>query len=194
MARGSAANAVNTVGCKPKKKTVVAPKKKKTVRVTWKDQLEQWKRGNGLPDIKSSTSSIFFETSRAHSGGMCAFEQKVTSASKHLSMRMKADSSHFSEHLSGKTSPVQFYNLDQTAILVSPPDNGKNFAHLALFYKNSNQRQREQLWKKVAQSVEKVLRRGEDAYVSTHGTNVPWLHVRIEGNPKYYVSKKLKNT
>ncbi|CAN0113936.1 unnamed protein product [Ectocarpus sp. 12 AP-2014] len=164
---------------------------KRKKAVTWKDKIQQWKSGEGLPSV---TSPVFWETSRAHSGGLCEYREVKTPASKHLSMRMQGDASAFQKHLKGKTTPAQFYNLDQTAILISPPDRGENFAHLALFHKNATLQQRQKLWKKVAQSVEKVLKRGDDAYVSTHGVGVPWLHVRIEGSPKYYVSTSLRKT
>ena len=160
-------------------------KKKATEEVTWKTVIKKWKNGEDLPDIKRS---VFWETSRAHSKGSSIFIQTTTSASKHLPMSMKGDSSPFHNHLDGKTSPVKFYNLDKSAILVSPPDIGKNYSHLATFYKNSSTTEKNEFWRKVAKSVEKQLKKGNDVYVSTHGTNVRWLHVRIESKPKYYVS------
>jgi hypothetical protein len=182
-----------------KKKKKVAPvpvkKKKKVVPAaasakTWTEVIKDWKKGENLPQIKSS---VFWETSRIHSGGESEFIQKVKPATKHLPMKMRADSTAFRKYLDGATTPVKFSNLDKSAVLVSPPDNGKNFSHIATFYKNSTAQEKKDLWKKVAKAAEKEMKKGKDVFVSTHGTNVPWLHVRIESKPKYYVSS-LKDT
>ncbi|CAN0448825.1 unnamed protein product, partial [Pylaiella littoralis] len=165
------------------------PQKEKVPKTTWKETVQCWKNGKNLPKIKSS---VFGETSRAHSGGSCEFIQKTTAAARELPVTMKGDNSIFTK-LNGKTTPVSFYNLDKSATLVSPPDSGKNFSHIATFHKHCSVQEREDLWRQVAVSVEKKLKKGEGVYVSTHGTGVPWLHVRIETTPKYYVSA-LKNT
>lgn len=198
-----------TVPVKPKKKAVETkkpkekskkiketekPKKTKKTKkkeiVNWTETIQQWKKGKNLPKIKTS---VYWETSRAHSLGSSEFIQKTKSSLKKLPMNMKADSSPFKKQLSGATQPVKFYNLDKSAILVSPPNTGKNFSHIGTFYKNSTLQERKDLWKKVAKVVEKKLKKGSDVFVSTHGTNVAWLHVRVECTPKYYVTD-LKKT
>ncbi|CAN0272180.1 unnamed protein product [Ectocarpus sp. 6 AP-2014] len=162
-------------------------------KVTWKSRLEQWKQGKNLPRI---TSSVFWETSRMHNGGLSEFKQKTTPASKHLPLSTRADSSAFAQHVRGKKSTVAFQNLGNTATLVAPPHrpgSNKNYSHIATFYKHASPGEIKDLWRTVAKEVEKKMKKGESVYVSTHGTGVPWLHVRIESTPKYYVSE-LKNT
>lgn len=183
---------------KPKNvKAPAAPKVKRPqprkAGVTWKARIEQWKQGKNLPRI---TSSVFWETSRMHGRGLSEFKQKTTSASKHLPMSMRADSSAFAQHVRGKKSTVAFQNLGNTATLVAPPHrtgSNKNFSHIATFYKHASPAEIRDLWRTVAKVVETKMNKGESVYVSTHGTGVPWLHVRIESTPKYYVSE-LKNT
>ncbi|CAM9200647.1 unnamed protein product, partial [Ectocarpus sp. 8 AP-2014] len=180
-----------------KVKAPAAPKVKRPqprkAGVTWKSRLEQWKQGKNLPRI---TSSVFWETSRMHGRGVSEFKQKTTPASKHLPMSMCADSSAFAQHVRGKKSTVAFQNLGNTATLVAPPHrpgSNRNYSHIATFYKHASPAEIKDLWRTVAKEVETKMKRGESVYVSTHGTGVPWLHVRIESTPKYYVSE-LKNT
>ena len=49
--------------------------------------------------------------------------------------------------------------------------------------------QQHELWALVAQSLRKRAR-GHDArqptWLSTEGSGVPWLHVRLDDRPKYY--------
>ncbi|ACH46891.1 unknown [Feldmannia species virus] len=161
------------------------PSRPRKTRATWNDVVAKWYGGIDLPQVKSS---VFWETSRISADGSSTFKQKQVAASRDLPMSMVGDSSAFTKYLYGQTSPVSFYNLNRTAVLVAPPDTGKNFAHLGLFYKNSTTQERKQLWRKVAEEIMKKIRKGESVYVSTHGTNIPWLHIRLDTVPKYYVS------
>lgn len=173
-----------------RKKVQTRPRK---AEVTWISRLEEWKQGKNLPRI---TSSVFWETSRMHNGGSSEFKQKTTPASTQLPMSTRADSSAFAQHVRGKKAAVAFQNLGNTATLVAPPHrpgSKNNFSHIATFYKHASPGEIKDLWRTVAKVVERKMKKGESVYVSTHGTGVPWLHVRIESTPKYYVSD-LKNT
>lgn len=170
----------------PRKTT---PKTSSTPKTTWKDMIRSWKIGRDLPKI---TSGVYWETSSIHSNGDSIYREKQTRTSQ-LPMTLPANPAAFASHLQGKNSPVGFENLGKDAVLVSPPNKGLNYSHIGTFHKNASQQDIKAFWKKVAIEVEKYVRNGTKAYVSTHGTNVHWLHVRIEKNPKYYTSS-LKNT
>lgn len=116
------------------------------------------------------------------------YREKTISASATLSMTLRGNSSYFREHLTNKTSPVGFSNPTGTCTLVAPPDVGKNYSHLGLFYKNASTNEIRALWKKVAVEIDKRLKKEDRVYVSTHGTGVPWLHVRICNTPKYFTT------
>ena len=165
---------------KPRARATPAQKNK-----TWRWILDQWKRGRELPKIKGS---VFWETSRCTQLGNSKFRQKKTPASGELPMSSLADSSPFRAHLKGRRSATSFPNLGKNATLVSPADKGKNFSHIGNFYKHASEAEMKDFWETVAKAVEKRIKLGESVYVSTHGTGVNWLHVRIEATPKYYVS------
>lgn len=113
---------------------------------------------------------------------------------------------------------THFQNLSHTAILVVPlpfsfkdnNNNSKYYSHISSFihaHPSSNTQEHQQrmtylhqqqgdIWRVVAEQIQKSMRNGffkknEDIYVSTSGLAVPWLHVRIEKEPKYYKSKFL---
>ncbi|CBJ49278.1 EsV-1-207 [Ectocarpus siliculosus] len=140
--------------------------------------------GKDLPDIKGS---VFWETSVATAGGDSPFRQKTKSAARALPMTLPADPALFAHHMKNKKTPVAFNSFGGT-LLVIPPDTGKNFSHLATFYKHSSDAEKRALWKKVAVELQRKLKRGETVYVSTHGTGVSWLHVRLASRPMYYVT------
>lgn len=167
---------------------VVAKNRPSPGRKTWKDMINAWKAGKHLPDI---TGSVFWETSAIKNGGNVLYKEQTESASGDLPMSLRGDSSIFKAHLKNKTSAVMFYSPSRT-LLVAPPDKKKNYSHLATFYKNASQREINNLWKTVAVGIEKELKNHDVLYVSTHGTGVNWLHVRISSTPRYYVTDVLE--
>lgn len=82
---------------------------------------------------------------------------------------------------------VSFRNLGRDALLVvpCPPDPGASYAHLAEFTRNAPLEQQHALWKCVGIAVDEQL--GEQPlWLSTAGTGIYWLHVRLDSRPKYY--------
>ena len=55
---------------------------------------------------------------------------------------------------------------------------------------NATDKQQKEFWKKVVSSIKKMLKTNDKVWVSTHGKGVPYLHIRIDTNPKYYLTKK----
>lgn len=53
------------------------------------------------------------------------------------------------------------------------------FSHLGNFYRHSTLGERKALREKVAVEVKKKLVKGEKVCVSTHGSGVHWVHVRL---------------
>ncbi|NNC54387.1 MAG: hypothetical protein HKO07_01555 [Pseudomonadales bacterium] len=108
---------------------------------------------------------------------------------KDISLERRADSAAFEEHLTGSTAAVAaFPNLGRDAFLLAPtdPGNGADYAHLAAFLRNAPGPQIEALWQQVGQAVSLRLN-VKPIWLNCAGTGVPWLHVRIDTRPKYYV-------
>ena len=60
------------------------------------------------------------------------------------------------------------------------------------FMSNASEKQKKELWKKVALEAKEFLKTNENIWISTHGLGVNYLHVRICNTPKYYENSKLK--
>ena len=103
---------------------------------------------------------------------------------------------------------VTFSNLGGDAHLVVPcppakpysdfdRNNYRNiYGHLAAFMKlNPNMDQTHNFWIQVAKTFEEqIQKRSKDSpmWLSTCGTGVYWLHVRLDSRPKYYSYQEYK--
>lgn len=130
---------------------------------------------------------------------------------------IKQDYSSFQEHLINNSkfglpidevSAVSFPNKNKDAILVIPRliskkmevDKGKityqeffDYKNLSEFTKNAPFEQQKKFWKEVAEQLTKSLEESnEPKWLSTHGLGVPYLHVRINNQPKYYSHEEYK--
>lgn len=104
------------------------------------------------------------------------------------SLARPADARSFQEHFALGANPVVvFENLRRDATLVVPrpltPDAA--FTHLADFVRTAAIDQRQNFWKVVGQTFER-LSGPQPLWLSTAGAGIPWLHVRIDQRPKYY--------
>ena len=124
---------------------------------------------------------------------------------------LKFDFSDFDEHFQTcDDDVVAFPNLGRDAYLIvpCPPSNDKLsgsgtsgnssiYGHLAAFMTlNKNLQQIHHFWIKVAEMFENRITQVKDkqpVWLSTCGTGVYWLHVRLDSRPKYYSYKNYRN-
>ena len=82
---------------------------------------------------------------------------------------------------------TSFPNLNGDTILVVPiPRKNKDFAHLKNFIDNASAKQQHELWKEVVRVSNILLKQYDNIWISTHGTGVRYLHIRISKISKYY--------
>lgn len=103
----------------------------------------------------------------------------------------KASWINFAEHLKmGKGLVKSFSNLSGDAMLVVPVPQGNetdNYSSdLMNFLINGDKVQKDNLIKEMAETALDELDNFKNVYISTHGRGIPWLHIRICNNPKYY--------
>ena len=65
-------------------------------------------------------------------------------------------------------------------------DDAVTYSHLAAFVRTAPVAQIDELWKLVAMEYVKSINSDHAVWLSTDGTGVPWLHVRLDSIPKYY--------
>ena len=127
-----------------------------------------------------------------------------------------ADASDFAEHLEGACARNErcaaFPNLGRDSMLVAPCDESgppqpqprahgtlyeranpstvveSAYGHVAAFARHAPQAQAAAFWAKVGATYESLVAQKGDrpVWLSTEGSGVPWLHVRLDARPKYY--------
>jgi hypothetical protein len=106
------------------------------------------------------------------------------------------DPAAFAEHFIGMApgGVVEFPNLGRDAIMVVPcPDEPlSDYGHLAAFLRYSSEPQQHSLWGLVGAAMERRLG-PRPVWLSTAGGGVAWLHVRLDGRPKYYGYAQYRN-
>jgi hypothetical protein len=98
-----------------------------------------------------------------------------------------ADSTAFRRKLVGVAYDQSgvFPNLNNSATLISPQAKPADYSHLLSFVRKAQPRQIINFWATVSRVVlEKTS--SEPLWISTSGRGVPWLHVRLDTQPKYY--------
>ena len=104
---------------------------------------------------------------------------------------VEPDSGSFAEHFSQGVDVVSFENLGGDALLISPiPLSGNHniYRHLEAFVRGAPNHQVRDLLKKMGEESLKMIqaRDGKKIWLSTCGTGIYWLHVRLDSYPKYY--------
>jgi hypothetical protein len=101
----------------------------------------------------------------------------------------------FNEHFDNSPEDVlTFRNLggDATMIVPRPREGAPGYAHIAAFLRCTPVAQQLQLWRTVGHAMHRLI--GEaPLWLNTAGGGVPWLHVRIDTRPKYYVFGEYEN-
>lgn len=98
---------------------------------------------------------------------------------------MDTSPSAFKEHCTTGATVSSFRNLGKDALLVVPcPKSSEKYGHLSQFSRSSSLDLQSVLWRRVFNIAKEDA--GSPVYISTDGRSIPWLHVRIENNPKYY--------
>jgi hypothetical protein len=159
----------------------------------WKSVLNRWRNGKPLKYPKKCKNAFFWETSPISNNSTDNYSENFieTSAFNGVRQNYLAFLNHIKKSKNKYT--VSFNNLSGSSLLIIPyPKNGKNFTSLKDFIDNASDTHQKQFWKCVAIRVEQMLKNHNKVWVSTHGTGVPYLHVRIDTNPKYYQTIKFK--
>jgi len=133
-----------------------------------------------IPVSRSSSKTRFFEF--------------VVIDAPHLAV-VEADYAPFAEHLDafrGRAVARQFRNLGGNSVLVAPAAlsgiSPQAYAHVANFFRITGTEQQNALWREVGYALQGRLEEVQPSniWVSTEGSGVYWLHIRLDPLPKYY--------
>ena len=157
----------------------------------WEKKLKDWENEKPLTYPKRISKSFFWETSFLTEGLQEKYSQNFIE-SNYLN-KLKQNHKSFNSHIlkSKNKYALSFYNLSKKTLLIVPcPRKNKNFTTLKDFIDNASITHQKKFWKYVSKKIKKELKKHKKLWISTHGTGVPFLHVRIENYPKYYQTKK----
>lgn len=112
-------------------------------------------------------------------------------------LEMDSETEVFSPYFGGVDPSVQvlpILNLGKTATMIVPRQivEARAYTHIAAFVRKAPSAQIHALWECVAVTVRELLS-NKPLWLSTAGGGVAWLHVRIEGSPKYYSYRPYAN-
>jgi hypothetical protein len=156
----------------------------------WSNKIYHWK--NGIIPTHDCNIRFLFETSPIDSNMENEYEERLIPHNI-LNKYNVQNYSSFKEQLSNSTNRdiTVFPNLSNSTLLCVPmPRKGKNFTTIKDFIDNASMNHQRAFWKQVALEIEQQLLTNETLYISTHGLDVPYFHLRIEPVPKYYITKE----
>lgn len=167
--------------------------------LTWADVLDLWR---GTDDsfrlffigmLKASACPCFrLETPAVTSAGVeQAFEFVLVDSPE---IDLPADPRDFQGYFDGRPDDVLvFANLggDATMVVPRPREGITGYAHIAGFVNHAPMEQQLLLWKTTGETLHEKLGKSP-LWLNTTGGGVPWLHVRIDSQPKYYVFDEYK--
>lgn len=163
----------------------------------WETVLSKWLKGE-YPRLSSSIHEPFiWRTSCLDTQEKNNFEQEFV-IEPLLLENNQPNPTDFRKHLDSKKNKKQhhvisFKNLSGDTLLIVPKERvGKNFSSLYYFMKEASDTQQRMFWKQVALEARNQLKHHPNIYISTEGTGVAYLHVRICTYPKYYGNSKLR--
>jgi len=156
----------------------------------WIDKLNEWKNGKVLQYPKNIKSRFFFETFVCDKNMNNNYKEKFIESE--LLNSLQEDSSQFQKYieLSKNKYVTSFSNISGDSVLIIPIlKKNKNFTTIKDFIDNSCINHQKLFWKRVVKEIKKILKDNDKIYVSTHGLGVPYFHLRLDKNPKYYKTK-----
>ena len=159
-------------------------------KYTWKDKLLEWENGKFQTYPLNIKKCFFYETSFISSGEEEYLDNFIESNDLEL---ITQDYTDFESHLleSENKYVTSFWNKNKNVRLVVPIQRiNKNFKSMKDFIDNASELQQKEFWKEVSIQINKLINNKDKFYISTHGLGVYYFHLRIEKNPKYYITEE----
>ena len=155
----------------------------------WKTVLNQWNTGI-IPIYPTHIRKRFIWRTNCERDHGIYKEEFIVDSRLPTKMNIKPFLSHIQQ--SDHKYATAFPNLSGDTVLVVPmPKKNrfrtlKNYSTIKSFIDHASLTQQKVFWKRVYKEITKFRRVHKNVWVSTHGTEVAYLHVRISSTPKYY--------
>ena len=155
----------------------------------WSTKIFHWK--NGIIPSYDCIGRFYYETSPIDSKMENDYHESFI-YNQDLD-KIKQDFQIFKQELGQSTNNdvCSFPSFDRSTLLCIPlPRKNKNYATMKDFIDNASINQQREFWKYVAIEIEEQLLHHERLYISAHGHDVPFFHLRIEPVPIYYTTEE----
>lgn len=160
-------------------------------KIKWNEKLKDLEL-NGQKYPNNIKKRFFFQTSYCNSNLDLVYKEKFIESDE--LEKLQQDYSSFNEYIKNADNKyvTSFYNKSNDTLLIIPiPDNGKNYTTMKDFIDNADNNKQKIYFKYVSNKIKEFLQTNEKVYVSTHGLNVPYFHLRLCSYPKYYIKIKI---
>ena len=164
------------------------------MELEWIDILNNWAQGNYFKYPKRLKSNFEWNTNVLKKKGDIIFKEKFKT---NKNLPIKQNYENFNEYIKKTENKyvISFFNPSKDTLLVIPvPRKNKNFSTIKSFSDNSSEIQKKEFWKEASNLIKKQMKKEQYLWVSSHGMGVPYFHLRICNQPKYYFDKNLSNT
>ena len=158
----------------------------------WGEVLQKWLK-NDYPKYPRHINCRFFYETSPYVNYDSPYEEKIIVNFQLKTLIQNTDA--FKQHIkdSNDEHVTSFFNLSKSSMLVIPmPRKGKIFTTLKDFMDNASEKQQQKFWNIVAVKAIEMNKQHGKVWISSHGLGVPYLHIRIDTYPKYYVTTKFK--
>jgi hypothetical protein len=172
--------------------------------MTWADAIDALYAGYLGPfldeclRISPHAPSLFWETPAFSRSTLSREFEFVTLPAPHMA-HTQPDASAFAVHLHVPTrsTTATFTNIKGDATLViprPPPGSSKlpKYGHLGDFVRFAPTVRRNALWRAVGVAAREAAKSNKPTWMSTAGSGVSWLHIRLDSHPKYYRHSEYK--
>ena len=159
--------------------------------IIWQDKINMWLSGIPQKYSENITKRFFYETYVCNDKLKNHYEDIYIE--NDILNKFEQDYSSFIEYINKSKNKyyTYFYNPSKTSLLIIPiPKKNKNYTTIKDFIDNASKYQQVEFWKGVGKLIKKILENYSKIYVSTHGLGVPYFHLRLDTEPKYYKTKE----
>ena len=179
-----------------------------TTLLRWDEVLELWRTDRSFALFftamlaASPFESFFWECPASSYATLSAPFECVTIRASTFA---RANPANFAEHFNAGMGAATFLSLGGDATLVAPtglvgaglvgaglvgaPGEARaSYGHIAAFCRGASESQHLAVWQAVgtALAAHNSASGGRPVWLSTEGSGVPWLHIRMDSRPKYY--------
>jgi hypothetical protein len=158
---------------------------------TWRAKWKEWRAGVPQTYPAGTKKRFFYETMSVDKRGAHVYEERFLPTDAFDGT--VCSPAVFQKNMDVARDPyvAAFPNLSGDAILVvpKPQARGQCFLSIKDFMDTATPEHQSRFWKTVEKQVQRLLRKHEKIYVSTHGLQVPYFHLRLDTVPKNLETK-----